>query len=208
MSKNEEAVHLFNRLAIHYQNRYMDVSAYSNGLDYFCDKISDNASVLELACGPGNISKYILQRKPCIDFLGTDLSPNMIRLAKQNCSGAMFHVQDSRDFTNITKKYDGIICGFLLPYLNRLEVEHLINDIYVSLKDNGHLYLSTIEDLNENSKIETGSTGDQLYMNYYELNFLNDLLIKTGFIVEQTELIPIKDSTTTLPRDIVFLARK
>src|SRR6476660_8726042 len=57
--KSAAAVSLFNKLAKQYQDKYMDVSLYHHSFDIFCRHISKpNAEILELACGPGNITKY------------------------------------------------------------------------------------------------------------------------------------------------------
>ena len=47
--------------------------------EIFADK-----QVLEIACGPGNITKYISRLRPDFQITAIDLSPNMIELAKAN----------------------------------------------------------------------------------------------------------------------------
>jgi trans-aconitate methyltransferase len=61
-----------------------------------------DADILELACGPGNITQYIISKRSDFKILGTDLAPNMIELAKINNPSAQFQLLDSRDIRTIT----------------------------------------------------------------------------------------------------------
>ena len=59
MDKSQNAVNIFNKLAKHYQDKFMDTSMYHETFDIFCSLIKkQNAGILELACGPGNITQY------------------------------------------------------------------------------------------------------------------------------------------------------
>ena len=41
----------------------MDISRYHELLDLFCEQLAkENPDILDLACGPGNISQYLLQK--------------------------------------------------------------------------------------------------------------------------------------------------
>src|SRR5690606_4608879 len=95
--------------------------------------------------GPGNITRYLLAKRPDFTIDAIDIAPNMIELAKQNNPTANFEVMDCRGIAGISKKYDGIICGFCMPYLSKSDCGQLIADSANLLKDNGILYFSTIE---------------------------------------------------------------
>jgi ubiquinone/menaquinone biosynthesis C-methylase UbiE len=58
--RTKETVKIFDDAAERYQDKYMDVSSYSEHLSLFCEALSsDEASILDVACGPGNVAKYI-----------------------------------------------------------------------------------------------------------------------------------------------------
>ena len=100
--KSKIAVAVFDKLANLYQEKYMDVSAYHKSFDFFCDAVQkENPEILELACGPGNITKYILQKRPDFNVLGTDLAPNMLALAKKNNPSVNFQILDSRNIKQL-----------------------------------------------------------------------------------------------------------
>lgn len=177
MNQTKIAVDIFNKLATGYQDKFMDVSLYHDSLDVFCNSIKkEKTEILELACGPGNITKYLLGKRPDFKIRGTDLAPNMIELAKLNNPTAHFELMDCRAITSLTKKYDGILCGFGLPYLSKEEAIQFIMNASLKLNKNGILYISTMEDDNSKSGFKTGSTGDKMYQNFHQADYLTTTL--------------------------------
>ena len=173
MDKYEITVDTFNKLAGKYQEKYMNYDFYFDTYDTFCDLISnDKAAIFEIACGPGNITKYLLNRRPDFKIEGIDLAPNMVELARANNPTANFHVLDSRDISGVNKKFDAVMCGFCTPYLSKDDVAKLIIDIRALLNTDGILYLSTMEDDYEKSDFQTSSDGDRVYIHYHQLDFL------------------------------------
>ncbi len=68
-----------------YQEKFMNLSLYNETYDLFCNLLSmTKPKVLEIGCGPGNISKYILTKNSNFQIHGIDISPNMINLARIN----------------------------------------------------------------------------------------------------------------------------
>ena len=208
MDQTKIAVGIFDKLATVYQEKFMDVSLYHDSLDIFCDNIKkENATVLELACGPGNITKYLLEKRPDLEILGTDLAPNMIELAKINNTTAEFQLLDFRDIESLNKKFDAIMCGFGLPYLSKEEAIQFIKDSNQQLNDNGVLYISTMEDDNTKSGFKTGSTGDTIYQNFHQADYLSATLEENGFNIihlDRMEYIHNEEKTT----DLIIIATK
>lgn len=160
----------------------MDVSLYHASLDVFCNNISQKeASILEVACGPGNIAKYLLTQRPDFNLLGTDMAPNMLELAKANNPQAKFQIMDCRDMLSLSKKFDGVVCGFGLPYLSKQEVFQFIQDASEILNKQGVLYISTMEGDFSKSGYEKGSSGDEIFIHYYTAEFLVASLKEFGF---------------------------
>jgi len=165
MDNTAKAVALFDKLANVYQDKFMDTAIYHETFNLFCDLVNQpGAQILELACGPGNITRYLLNKRPDFKVLGTDLAPNMLTLARINNPEAEFELMDCRDINNLSTKYDGIMCGFCLPYLSKEEAVHLIQDASTLLLPNGVLYISTMEDDYSTSGEQTSSSGEKIYI--------------------------------------------
>jgi ubiquinone/menaquinone biosynthesis C-methylase UbiE len=205
MDRSQLAADIFNRRALLYQQKYMDVSNYSEALDSFCEavKIKD-AKVLELACGPGNITKYLLDKRSDFKILGLDLAPVMIDLAKENNPAAHFRVMDCRQISAFDEKYEGVVCGFGLPYLTMEEAAKLVKDVYELLIPGGVFYLSTMEADESGSQLVTSpTTGDQIHIHYYKGSDLLRILEENRF-----DLLSMDRKLIGADTDLMILAQK
>jgi len=201
---------VFDQYAEIYQDRFMDLSLYHNDLDLFCQGIENkNASILDVACGPGNISQYILTKRPDLKLIGIDLAPRMLELAKINNPRATFQLWDCRNIKQLKTKFDAIICSFGLPYLNKTEALQFIQDAAACLSENGVLYLSTMEDDYNKSGPKTASDGKSATLQYYhEADYLSEALSLSGF--KQIDLNRIsylgRDAETIT--DLILISKK
>lgn len=207
---SKEAAGIFNKYAREYMERFMDVSLYHDSLDEFCRNITkQNACVLELACGPGNITQYLLQQRPDLKITGTDLAPNMVELAKANNPGAEFFVMDSRDTGTLKETYDAVMCGFCMPYLSKAEAIQLIADCGKLLLSAGVIYISTmLEDEKNQSGYQTGSKGDLMYMNFHQSAYLKNALKENGFSVIKEIEQDFPSSEEKRYTDLILIAVK
>jgi ubiquinone/menaquinone biosynthesis C-methylase UbiE len=79
-----ETFNTWNKIATLYQNKFMDLDLYNETYDFICALLNKpNSKILEIGCGPGNITKYLLSKQPSFDIFGIDIAPNMIELAKR-----------------------------------------------------------------------------------------------------------------------------
>lgn len=208
-NKSLHASEVFNKYAKEYQDKFMNVSLYEDALNVFCNLITkENSKILDLACGPGNITKYLLSQQPYLIVRGIDLAPNMVLLARSNNPSASFEVMDCRSIANITEKFDAVICAFCLPYLSKEETNKLIRDINDLLNEEGICYISTMEDDYKKSGYETSSKGDQIFMHYYEGQYLVNELEKKDFgIVEIFRKTSVMSNGKEVV-DLVIISRK
>ena len=210
MDQSKAAAAVFSKLAQLYQEKFMDVALYHDSFDLFCNSIeTENPHILELACGPGNVTKYLLEQRGDFKILGIDLAENMIALAKTNNPKAEFKLMDCRDIKQLSTKYDGIICAFGLPYLSRDETTTLIADASKILNPNGVLYLSTMEENDDNqSGWRKTSTGEnEMYMHYHKPKDIVRVLEENGFnIIDlKHQDYPTNDGTKVV--DLLIIAR-
>ena len=204
-----DAADAFDKSAKIYQDKFMDVSLFAGTFNIFCDNIAiNNAAILDIACGPGNISRYLLDRKPDYDVLGIDLSPNMLRLAQNNNPGAKFQLMDCREISNIEKRFEGVMCGFCLPYLTPKEASELIANVSSLLKPNGVFYLSTMEeDENTKSRFQISSSGDRVYVNYHREDDLTRAFRENNFEVINLTRFSSPDKDGSIITDLVIIGK-
>ena len=207
MDKTKLAVEIFDRRALDYQTKFLDFDLYNDTFDKFCELITkSNAEVLDLACGPGNISKYLLKQKPDLKILGIDLAPKMIELACSNNPRATFKVMDCRDICSLNKKFDAIMCGFCLPYLTKEEAIELIGNISECLNKGGVFYISTMEDDYERSGFQKSSDGkDQMFIHFHQADYLQGALEKNEL---QLRTIERKEYPGAKTMDLILITTK
>lgn len=180
MNRIKHTVSLFDKHAQSYMDKYMDVSMYSESFDYFVRNLQGK-ELLELGCGPGNVTSYILKKNPELSVTATDLAPAMLALAKINNPPADFLLMDFRKILSLKRKFDGIMCGFCMPYLSKEEAIQLIADASQLLTSNGLLYVSTMEAKYSTSGIRRSSTGEELLMFNHERKYLVEAFTENNF---------------------------
>ncbi|RYV03399.1 class I SAM-dependent methyltransferase [Shewanella sp. OPT22] len=207
MNKYEVTVDTFNRLAKRYQDKYMNFDFYFDTYDRFLSLIKGDASILELGCGPGNITHYLLSNKPDLRILATDLAPNMLELTKLNNPSVRTMKLDGRSVEQVDETFDAIVCGFCTPYLSRTDIKKLIKDIRDKLELGGLLYLSTMEDDDNKSGMQTSASGDQVYIHYHQYEHIKAQLMLNNFkIIEHyRKQFPAEDELTAT--DLFIYAR-
>lgn len=210
MKRNTETLHNWDKLAQAYQDKFMEMDLYNATYDAFCDAISkDSARILELGCGPGNITKYLLEQKPNYSILATDTAPSMIELGKINVPKAQFQLLDVRDMLQLNATFDAILGGFVVPYLNTQETEKFIADSFQMLNDDGILYFSCIEKENSYSETQTSSDGKvTMEVNYHEASRLLVSLEKNQFQLLSVSRIDYPKPNGTSDIHLVIIAQK
>jgi cyclopropane fatty-acyl-phospholipid synthase-like methyltransferase len=164
----------------------MVLSLYNDTYDKLCELLNPGECVLEIGCGPGNITKYLLGKRPDLNIEGTDYAEGMIVLAKKNNPGANFRVLDARNIRILDGHYDALICGFCIPYLSRNEAAVFFSDASEKLRSQGLMYISFVEGSYKNSGYHRGSTGDSLFFYYHNRNFIRKELAKNNIRIRNT----------------------
>jgi SAM-dependent methyltransferase len=199
----------WNKLASQYQDKFMDLDLYNDSYDFICNSITKvNAKILEVGCGPGNITRYLLSKRPDFDIFGIDIAPNMIELARKNNPSASFAVMDCREVDRVQSTFDGIICGFCLPYLSPTDRQKLIMDCYRLLNDNGLLYISFVEGDPNKSGFQISSNGDRSYFYYHNLDELKAQLLDNKFVELDTFTVNYRKSDGETEMHTVITTRK
>lgn len=211
MENFEISVQRFNEFAEEYTLRFESVDSYSESLNRFCELIKNDApKILELGCGPGNVTKYLVKRFPDSRIIAVDLAPKMIEIARKQLPEVDFRIMDVRNISSIPEKFDAILCSFCLPFLSKSDAEKLISDCAGLLTSGGVLYISTMEGDENKAGFETTSfSGNaEIYFNYHLQADLENALKESGFLVDEIKLQDYEEPDGSLTTDLVFVAVK
>ncbi len=179
----KNTIRTWKRVAKMYEEKFMDMDIYNDTYSLFCSELSKpNASILEVGCGPGNITRQLRSQLPEATILATDVASEMIEVAQNNVKNVQFEVLDARDINSLTEKFDAIISGFCVLYLDKSDLSTFIQNSAALLNDQGIIYLSFIEGNYSDSEVQKRSNGDSMKVHYYQeldlFNFFEDHSIK------------------------------
>lgn len=211
MENFELSVQRFDQFAAEYAQRFMDLNAYSDSIGRFCNFIGNNRpAILELGCGPGNVTSLLKSRFPESRIMAIDLAPRMIEIARKQLPDVDFLVMDVRDISIVPVKFDAIMCSFCLPFLSKTDAAKLITDCSVHLVTGGVLYISTMEGDEQRAGYETTSfSGDsKIYFNYHRQQDLEDAFAKSGFEIRQAKLQDYIEPDGSATTDMIFIGIK
>ena len=211
MENFDVSVQRFDEFAEEYASRFENVSGYIEQLTFFTDQIkAENPAILELACGPGNVTKFLKNRFPESRILAVDLAPKMIEIARKALPEVDFRVMDVRDISVISEKFDAVMCSFCLPFLSKEDAAKLIADCAALLNSGGIVYLSTMEGDEHRAGFEkTSFSGDsEVYFNYHRQTDLQDAFEKSGFKILRLDRQDYQEPDGSITVDLIFIAGK
>ncbi len=200
----------FDKLATQYQDRFMDYGGYLETYDLWMNEIAkEDAKVLEIACGPGIITKYLHKFKPNYKIYGIDVAPKMIELARINNPKARYDVMDCRYLSHFNDTFDAIMCAFGLPYITKEDAIKLIDDGYKLLEQNGVFYISTMEGNYEDSEYVKSSNYDEsTFVYYHQASYLKERLLSKKMKILHEFRKPYTNSAGKEFVDLFIIAKK
>lgn len=208
MSHYEKTAQHWNQLAALYEEKFMHLDLYNASYDIFCNQLKKpDAALLEIGCGPGNITRHLLSQRPDLRIHATDVAPSMLARAQENNPGITAEVLDARDVYRLEKTFDGIVCGFVIAYLLPEDTEKFISSLPDLLRDDGLLYLSFTEGDPARSGPLLNSQGDRMHFEFYRTAEIIDLLTRYHLSPAEILHIPYPRNGETETHTVI-IARK
>jgi ubiquinone/menaquinone biosynthesis C-methylase UbiE len=152
------------------------------------------SSLLEIACGTGQVTRLLRARLPEARIVATDLNPGMLDTAKQIINPAdkvEWLTADAQNLPFDDNSFDAVICTFGMMFMP--DKQKAVSEVYRVLKPGGRFLFNTWDALDTNpaSKIVSeviASYFDDFSFNFYNIPFgmcdtseIEALLSLTGF---------------------------
>ncbi|WP_299158520.1 class I SAM-dependent methyltransferase [uncultured Tenacibaculum sp.] len=211
VDKYQNIIQTYNKVSQQYYDKFMNTTVYHHSYGKLLKHTQKaHETVLDVASGPGNITKYLLNKRSDFKILGVDAAENMIQLAKENNTDANFTVLDCRNIKKLEQKFDIVIFGFCFPYISKEDCIQLIEDAYKVLNKNGLLYISTmIGNYNTDSGYKTSSDGkNSMFIHYHNPEYLIETIHNNKFQLLENYTKEYQEGTTIGDTDLFLIAKK
>lgn len=192
------------------------LSNYDEAYNFFASFLKKGDKILDSACGPGNISRYLNNVVSDLDLTLMDLSSNMLEIASSYLPNARILQSNICDF-ELNEKFDAIINGFGLPYLFPDETEQHFKTVYNHLKAGGIYYVSFM-DVNaerypgkENYVQEEHPSFNPdvtIRVNYHSQDSIVKKLTSLGFELLKKWNLDYKEPDGSITTDVVLVFRR
>lgn len=151
-------------------------------LDKFVSFLNPESLVLDVGCGPGFHSKYLMQKG--FNVIGIDFSEKMIEIAKRETPEGDFRIMDVSDLSGLIQEFDGILAHAILLHFPKKEAMDILKNLKNKLKPGGYLSIAVKEVRPDREEEQIVKENDynceyQRFFSYYTLdeikNYLKDL---------------------------------
>lgn len=203
------SVATFNRLADRYTDKYFHLDIYDSYLSLFVERIeAHDATVLDVACGPGNVAHYLTRERSDLKVVGIDLAEEMVRQARIRVPTAEFLVKDCRRIDELNQEFDAPAFAFGLSYLTEKDTKQFFISLNACLSDNAILYLSTITGEPGKSGFETSSSEDSVYMVYRSVSDVLAMVEQAGYRVDFQKVTESPENAPKPTQDLILIAQR
>ena len=179
--KKKYVIDDYNAIVQEYTEEFFDDKSDEKYIDQFLQSL-EWKNVLDAGCGNGRDCKYINQKG--FKVKGIDLSKEMLVIAKKMVPKVDFEVMDITNITYSDNSYDGIISNCSFFHIPVEELPKTLNSFSKILKPNGKLLLILQEGLGEAMIEEPFRKGVYIYINYFSVKQISELLLKHGFEID------------------------
>ncbi len=185
-------------------DRYDDAFPHKDGQlaagDWLASALPPRSRVLDLGCGTGLPTARGLSEAGH-EVVGIDISPGILKLARDNVPGAEFHQMDIADLRDgRLGTFDGIAAFFALLMLPRPEIPHALRMLHGMLRPEGLLALAMVEaDVNDFSIPFLGNT---IRVSGYLRDELRRVVRDAGFEVVGEDSHAYAPASTDVPPEI------
>jgi ubiquinone/menaquinone biosynthesis C-methylase UbiE len=153
-------------------------------LRWFAAQIPPDETVLEIGCGPGEVSGYL--HRQGVKCLGTDISTQMIESAREYFPQVRFEVQDFLQLGYDDDAFCGVVGFYAIVNLDLEEVKALLVEVKRVLKREGlFLFSFHIDEGEEKTEVKNffNQEGNALTFYYFKVDDVKALVESVGYQV-------------------------
>ena len=176
----------YNRIAKDWMTDHHSDTWWIEGVNEYLSKLETGASILDVGCGAGEKSKYLIGKG--FKVTGVDFSDQMIELAKSQVPQATFCVQDIRQPLTLDEQFDGVFVQAVLLHISKKDLPNVLKNILAPLRPGGYFYAAVKERRENHVEEEVVTENDygydyERFFSYYTMPELKNFIEKAGAAV-------------------------
>ncbi len=157
----------YNRIAEDWHRDHLDDDWWIEGTDLFIKSLAPGAHVLDVGCGSGVKSRYLIDRG--FKVTGIDISEKLLEIARRDVPEAEFKVFSMTDLDSMRETFDGVFAQASLLHIPKKDAGEVVQKMVRRLVSGGHLSINVKE--TQEGKPEEGMLKEDGYGYQYERFF-------------------------------------
>lgn len=154
-------------------------------LEWLAEKTDGRGVVCDMGCGPGQIARYLSMRG--VEVCGIDLSPEMVRKARELNPGIAFRQGDMLALVDVEDNaFAGIAAFYSIIHISRDDLNQALDELRRVLQPGGVLLLAFHLGQEVVHMDEWWGKPVSLTFFFYEREEMKAALLQAGFTLEET----------------------
>jgi SAM-dependent methyltransferase len=133
----------YDRIAADWHRDHQSDTWWVEGTDEFISRLPKGGSVLDVGCGSGVKSAYLINHG--LSVVGIDLSENLLTIARSVAPEAEFTHLSMTDLETLESEYDGVFAQASLLHIPKIAASDVVQKMADRIKPGGCLYLAVKE---------------------------------------------------------------
>lgn len=179
----------YNRIAEDWHRDHLADDWWRKGTDDFIRMLAPGAHVLDVGCGSGVKSKYLIDRG--LKVTGIDISDKLLEIAQREAPEGDFSVLSMTDLDLMTETFDGVFAQASLLHIPKKDAGEIVQKMVRRLVPSGVLYIAVKEPRAGNPEEEMVKENDygyeyERFFSYFTMDELKRYLTDAGLKVVST----------------------
>ncbi len=186
----------YNKIAEDWSKDHHDDTWWREGTDGFVSELSKGATILDVGCGAGLKSRYLLKKG--LKVTGIDFSEKMIEIARRESPEIPFDVVDVYEIDNYPKVFDAVFAQAVLLHIPKNRVREVLLKLKEKINPNGLLYIA-VKGMHDDG-IEEAVRKEDDYGYEYERFFSFFTLVELETLLKDLDMEVVWKTSTTSGR--------
>jgi 2-polyprenyl-3-methyl-5-hydroxy-6-metoxy-1,4-benzoquinol methylase len=172
--ENQDLKATYNKIADSWHVDHQGDNWWQAGTDTFAGYLKPGQSVLDVGCGGGTKSRYLIDKG--LKVTGVDFAENLLNIAKKEVPEATFKVMDINDLDKLEGSFDGIFMQAVLLHIPKKDAAGILRKAVQKLNSGGYLYIAVKEKIpgGLDEEIKTDNDYGYEYQRFFSYFSLED----------------------------------